>query len=88
MRKFYCISVGVLALSASACKPTPPIVVVPKSDSSTNGTDVHVEAPGPTLPPPVEEPKPRTGVDVRVGGQNGVDVQVGPREPVTDPPKN
>jgi hypothetical protein len=71
---------GFFAIGATGCEPRP-VVVDPDDGDTTvieDDADVDVVPDGTTT-------EPRTGVDVQVGGEEGVDVNVNPAPPDSTP---
>ena len=66
-----CLLLGALVTAPIGCEPRP-VVVDPNDDETTIIEEGDVDVDRDVVPPP----EPRSGVDVNVGGENGVDVDV------------
>jgi hypothetical protein len=68
-----CMFAGLLTVAAFGCEPRP-VVVDPDDDGTTiiEEGDVEVERTEPAIPPPESD----SGVEVDVGGGEGVDIKV------------
>ena len=72
--------VGLLTVASFGCEPRP-VVVNPDDDGTTviEDGDVEVERTEPAIPPPESD----SGVEVDVGGGEGVDVKVNRNDDAT-----
>ena len=70
---------GLLSVASLGCEPRPVVVDPDDGDTTIIEDDADVVVPdGSTT-------QPETGVDVRVGGGEGVDVDVNPTQPDSSP---
>jgi hypothetical protein len=70
---------GLLSVASLGCEPRPVVVDPDDGDTTVIDDDADVVVPdGSTT-------QPETGVDVRVGGGEGVDVDVNPAQPGSSP---
>jgi hypothetical protein len=68
---------GILVSAGAGCEPRP-VIVNPDNDGDTTVIDDDADV---SVVPDGTITQPETGVDVRIGGGEGVDVKVTPPEP-------